>query len=69
MLNSLAAQLLAVVDSLHEALMDDIPVTKRCAIYASVQILVADIAHCSDIYYRNPTLFKRQSTVDRVCLN
>ncbi|EMD37482.1 hypothetical protein CERSUDRAFT_49779 [Gelatoporia subvermispora B] len=42
------AQLLKVIDLMHEALVDDVPTTKR------------------DMYYKDVSLFKSQSVVDRL---
>ncbi|KAG9951155.1 DNA topoisomerase IV, alpha subunit, partial [Aureobasidium melanogenum] len=39
-----------ILEIIHESLMDDVILTKR---------------HVSDLYYRDPALFGRQSTVDR----
>lgn len=62
-----AAQLLTVADMMHEALTDDIPTTKRCILAGShSQRHVADARSRRDIYYKDPTLFKTQSTVDKV---
>jgi len=58
------AQILRVMDFAHQALVDDVPLTKR---YLSLkdENEVTDSAP-RDTYYKDVPLFKSQGTVDRV---
>jgi len=58
------AQILRVMDFAHQALVDDVPLTKR---YLSLkdENEVTDSAP-RDMYYKDVPLFKSQGTVDRV---
>jgi Type IIB DNA topoisomerase len=60
------AQLFRVLDLTHEAITHDIPTTKRCA-WSTADVFTNSSYPCSDVYYKDVALFKRQRTVDNVC--
>ena len=61
------AVLIRILDLMHEALSDNVIISKR---YASILLSIPSQAQhslnlqCRNIYYKDPALFKTQSTVD-----
>ena len=61
------AVLIQILDLMHEALCDNVIISKRCAaIILSPPSLAQHSLNlqCRNIYYKDPALFKTQSTVD-----
>ena len=60
------AQLFRVLDLVHEALVNDIPMTKRYYCFLNSIHNLSITMSCRDIYYKDVSLFQKQSVVDNV---
>ncbi len=61
------AVLIRILDLMHEALIDNVIVSKRCVSTIwnpSTSIRISLTLQCRNIYYKDPALFKTQFTVD-----
>ena len=66
MLTCSPAVVLRMLELIHEALVNDVVVSKRFAeALRPASITMLTVSHCRNIYYKDPELFKSQKVVDR----